>query len=79
VAILGQQMREISEFRLAPHRLLVQPRLRVGRRLMGVVAPPFAVEIDRGVLRIVRRRVRALFRFEASCGSPMLRAASRPP
>jgi len=44
VSILGQQMGEVAEFGLTAHRLLVQPRLGVGRRLMGVVAAPFAVE-----------------------------------
>ena len=72
MAILGQQMPEIGQLRLVAGPFLIQPRVGVGRRLMGVVAPHLPVEIHRRILRVVGRRpVRALG-FETLVAGPRL-------
>ena len=42
-------MAQIRQLRLLPRALLMQHGLRVGRRRVRIVAPPFAVEVDRGI------------------------------
>jgi hypothetical protein len=70
VAILGQQVRKVPELRLATHRFLAQPRVRSGRRLMGVVPSGLAVEIHGRVFRIVRRSARRILRLETLVAGP---------
>jgi hypothetical protein len=55
MSLFHQQMAQVGELCLGARRLLVQPRLRVGGRLMRVVLPLFATEIDRGIPRVIRR------------------------
>ena len=61
MAILGQQMPEIPEFGFSADGFLVEPRIGIGRRLVGVVPPRLPTEIDRGILRIIGRAGRAPF------------------
>jgi hypothetical protein len=79
VAILGQQMREIPEFRFAADGLLVEPRVGIGRRLVRVVPPRLPTEIHGRILRIVGRAVRAALRFKSLCDSPRLPGEYRRP
>lgn len=57
VTILGQQMREIPEFRFEPGGFLVEPGIGIGRRLVRVVPPGLPTEIHGRILRIVWRAV----------------------
>ena len=78
MAILGQQVRQITQLRFAPDRLLVQPRLRVRRRLMGVVPALLPVEIDRRILGLVGRGAPRSLRFETLVTGPRKRRSSVP-
>ena len=53
VAILHQQMSEITELGLLAAGLLVQPGLGIGGRLMSVVTPLFAVKVYSRIAGIV--------------------------
>src|SRR5438132_11589846 len=48
-------MAEIAELRLVPLRLLIEERVGIGDRRMGRIGALLAVEVDRGIARIVRR------------------------
>src|ERR1022692_1592958 len=57
VAILRQHVPQITQLRLAPRALLVQPRLGVRRRFMRRLAPLLPVKIHRRIPRIVPRNL----------------------
>ncbi len=66
VPVLHQGMGHEAQLRGGPVALLCQQSLRVGRALVGGIAPLLAVEVHQGVSRVpvVRRRV-AVLRLEA--------------
>ena len=73
VPVVEQNMAQVRQGRLASQTLPVQPRLRVRRRLVGVVPSTFAPEVDRGIPGVIRRRPRrALARPEALQARPSL-------
>ena len=47
--IIQQHVAQIRQLRLLPLALPMQHRLRISRRLVRVVAPPLAVEVDCGI------------------------------
>lgn len=49
--ILHQYFAEVRQLRFVAFGLLKQAPVRIGRRLMGLVRPPFAVEIYGGIAR----------------------------
>ena len=55
VAVLHQHFAEIRQLGFVPLRLLAQPAVGIGRRLMRLIRPPFPMEIDRRIPGIVRR------------------------
>src|SRR6266852_3576969 len=65
VAIVHEHVPLIGELGLVALRFADQPRVGVGGRPMGDVAPPLAVEVDRGITRIVRRLDRGVRPLEA--------------
>ena len=72
MAILGQQMAEIRQLGFAPRAFLIEARIGIGRRLMGVVAPRLPMEIHGRILRVVGRRPRRVLRFETLVARPRL-------
>ena len=55
LSIVQQHVAQIRQFGFFPRALPMQHRLGVGRRLVRVIAPPFPVEVDRGVARVIGR------------------------
>ena len=56
VPVLHQHMPQETQLGLLARRLLVQPRLRIGRRGVRGIGPPLATEVHAGIARIIRRR-----------------------
>ena len=56
--IIQQHVAQIRQLRLLPLALPMQHRLRISRRLVRVVAPPLAVEVDRGIPGVIGGRAR---------------------
>jgi hypothetical protein len=75
VPILDQHVPDVAELCLLPVRLLVEQRVRVGDRGVRRVGALLAVEVDRGIARIVGR-------FASSTlltGPLLLRSGTSPP
>jgi hypothetical protein len=72
VSTIGQQVSQIPQLGLAAHCFLVQARIGIGRRVMRVVPPHLPVEIDGGILRVVRRLARRVLRRETLMTRPGL-------
>ena len=53
--IVQQHVAEIRQLGFLAFALPMQHRLGIGRRLMGVIAPPLPVEVDRGIARVLGR------------------------
>jgi hypothetical protein len=70
MAIVEQHMPGIGQLRLAADPLAGQSGIGIGRRLMGVIAVRFPVEIDRRILRSVRRRRPLVFATEVLEAGP---------
>ena len=64
--IVEQDMARVGEFRLFALALAREHRIGIRRGLMGVITPRFAVEIDRRIPRIVRRRLSGLHLCDGS-------------
>ena len=56
--IIQQHVAQIRQLRLLSLALPMQHRLRISRRLVRVVAPPLAVEVDRGIPEVIGGRAR---------------------
>ena len=55
VAVFHQQVAPKAEFGLLARPLFCQPRFGVSGRLMGGVAAPLTVEVNRGIARVIGR------------------------
>ena len=55
LSIVQQHVAEIRQLGFLAFALPIQHRLGIGRRLMGVIAPPLPVEVDRGIARVLGR------------------------
>src|ERR1700681_369869 len=55
VTVLHQDFAEIDQLGFVAFRLLEQPAVGIGRRLMGLIRPPFPMKIDRRIPGVVWR------------------------
>ena len=65
-------MPEIAEFCFPTDGFLKQPRIRIRRRLVSIIAPALAMKTHRRVFRIVGRLVPGAPRFETLVTRPRL-------